>query len=55
MSCLHLAVISDNQQIVKYIIQKGANINAIDENLYTSLMLACKQKLDKVVEILIDQ
>jgi ankyrin repeat protein len=50
MACLY-----DNVEIAKYCIDKGANINAINEDSETPLMLACHNENYELVQILLEK
>ena len=50
---LHFAVAQDNEQLVLYLLQRGANINAIDDQKETPLDKAIKKGSDNMIELLL--
>jgi hypothetical protein len=51
---LHLATIDDFPEIVKYFIEKGADLNMKNSDGNTPLHLAIKSKRNKIIKLLID-
>jgi ankyrin repeat protein len=51
---LHLATIDDFPEIVKYFIEKGADLNMKNSDGNTPLHLAIKAKRNKIIKLLID-
>ena len=50
---LHIACENDNKEIVKFLISKGANINAVDYKLNTPLHIACSNNRYEIIKLLI--
>lgn len=55
ISCLHLAVQIDNPDVVSALIEKGANVNAINERGVSPLHTAIiKNQSEEVIKVLLD-
>jgi len=54
-SCLHLAVQSNNLDIVKLLLDEGADINARNSSLVTPLFLACQHNSHVIVKHLLEK
>ena len=54
-SCLHLAVQSNSLDIVKYLLNEGADVNARNSSLTTPLLLSCQHNSHSIVKYLLDQ
>ncbi|OUM60550.1 hypothetical protein PIROE2DRAFT_46140, partial [Piromyces sp. E2] len=52
---LHIACKNNNETIVKYLIEHGADINIKHYNLYTMLHYACENKNENLVKYLIEK
>ncbi|XP_008562159.1 PREDICTED: putative ankyrin repeat domain-containing protein 19 [Galeopterus variegatus] len=52
---LLLAVKTNNQPMVEFLVQKGANIHAFDEMKRTALMFAVNYRATNIVRLLLEQ
>ena len=52
-SCLHLAVQSNNLEIVQFLLNEGIDVNARNSFLTTPLMIGCYQNAYKIVGYLL--
>ena len=54
-SCLHLAVQSNSLDIVKFLIDEGADVNARNSSLTTPLLLGCQHNSHMIVKCLLEK
>ena len=54
-STLHLAVQSNNLDLVKYLVSEGADVNARNTSMATPLMLACHHNSHEIIHHLLDR
>ena len=52
---LHLACSSDSLPLVKYLVEKGININSENKDDETPLFIACDRNKKEIIEYLIDK
>lgn len=50
---IHEAVISESEKVVRYLVQRGAQLSVPDSNGYTPLMYAAQGQDSKIIDILI--
>ena len=53
-TALLLAIMSGHTQIVQYLLDKGADINALSKDGHSSLMIACQYKHQDIVHLLLN-
>lgn len=54
-TCLHLAVQSNNLEIIKFLLIDGIDVNARNAALVTPLMMSCQQNAYRIVKYLIEK
>lgn len=54
-SCLHLAVISNSLDIVKFLMSHGADVNARNSNLATPVAVASQYNAHTIVSYLLEK
>ena len=51
---LHIACENDNEDIIKLLISKGVDVNAVDKDINTPLHIACTNNNFDIIKLLID-
>ena len=53
-TCMHLAVVNDNEEVLKRLIKRGADVNLADESCCSPLHAAAARYVPRIVEVLLD-
>ena len=54
MTALHLATLNNHQGVVKFLLEKGLNINTKDDEGLTALHVACRENSNKCLKLILE-